>query len=86
MQEYRRTCRACGMVWHSLIARKQQIQRSMQMSGCESIANCCTPTVTAQNRRNIDANQSELSRLRQCPRCHSANYFEEVVLHDQPPR
>ena len=78
-KEYRRTCNACGKMWHSLVSREQQIERDEKANNCQVCAQCCNPSAQLQAKRNVEANQSELSRLRACPECKSSNYNEEVV-------
>ncbi len=90
MAEYRRTCRACGKVWHSLVSREKEItNRDLQdaltgftgaVTGCQTCGMCGTSTM-AQADRNRAANKSELQRLKSCPNCSSANYTEELVEH-----
>lgn len=90
MQEYQRQCQACGKVWHSLVSREKQIgisktSNSMQMSG-SSMQSCgsCGQVGTANNlqaSRNLDANRSEIQRLKSCPQCGSANYNERIIDH-----
>ncbi len=84
-QEYRRTCQACGKVWHSLVSREQDIQRSSSANSCNVLAQMCNPSAQLQASRNLDANKSEIARLRQCPNCNSAAYIEEIVTHVAPP-
>jgi hypothetical protein len=88
--EYRRVCQVCGKVWHSLVSRETQIisnQKSNQMLACGGAMQSCGTCgsvgsgTQAQGTRNVEANQSELQRLRSCPQCSSANYKEEVINH-----
>lgn len=76
-KEYRRTCRACGNVWHSLVGR----ERAVAASGCFESYEMCTSSgsKSAQHSRNWDAESNELNRLRTCPSCGSSAYDEEVV-------
>jgi hypothetical protein len=88
--EYRRTCRVCGKVWHSLVSREKQIMSSQTSDALlaaggamQSCGTCGTvgSGTQAQASRNLDANQSELQRLRSCPECSSANYAEQLNDH-----
>lgn len=88
--EYRRTCQVCGKVWHSLVERENQIARNIKSSNChKGLAACtCSPSgniEAAQLTRNIEANEGELMRLRNCPQCSSANYKEEVIEYANQP-
>jgi hypothetical protein len=92
MQEYQRKCNACGKLWHSLISREKDIQRSQKSSSfiaCGSAMQSCSScgqigsATQAQASRNIDASKSELQRLRSCPECGSANYQEWIIDHAQ---
>lgn len=92
-QEYRRRCNACGKVWHSLVAREEQIiqmQKSTSlmavgsaMQGCGSCGTMGSGT-SAQLQRNLDGQSSELHRLRSCPQCGSSDYNERIVAHAPP--
>lgn len=84
--EYRRTCLACGKVWHSLIAREQQVQQGIKSSNCDVITLCGNPAAQQQATRNLSAGQSEIARLRQCPNCNSSSYHEEIVAYQYPPQ
>ncbi len=88
--EFRRTCQVCGKVWHSLVSREKQIissQKSNSLLACGGAMQSCGSCGTigsgtqAQGARNVDANKSELQRLRSCPQCSSANYKEELINH-----
>lgn len=87
VREYRRTCRECGKVWHSLKSREKKIQGDIKsaesakrLSGCGMCAGSWSALGAAeQAKRNIAAHQTELERLRECPNCGSHNYKEEVI-------
>ena len=91
MAEYRRTCQACGKMWHSLASREQEVQGKEKseafMQGTTGMAACGTCGMTlpaaAQHSRNKEVHTSELQRLRSCPECQSANYREEIVQHNR---
>jgi hypothetical protein len=83
-QEYRRTCMVCGKVWHSLVAREAQISRNEKANTCNAVGQCCNPAAQLQAKRNLEANQSEIAQLHQCPNCHSANYQEVIIDHAPP--
>lgn len=77
-KEYKRTCKSCGKVWHSLKAREDTIHKHHHnINPCHPCSQMCNPhnrlyTLPAQN-------ETELNRLRSCPECKSNNYDEEVV-------
>jgi len=83
-QEYRRVCSQCGTVWHSLVSRERQIEGSNKASGCNVCAQMCNPSAQLQASRNLEAGRSELTRLRQCPKCLSASYSEILITHEPP--
>ena len=84
VQEYRRTCRQCGKVWHSLASREKQVQAQMKSNRCQAIAQCSNPGASLQAKRNMEANLSEYARLHQCPQCQSQNYEETVITFERP--
>lgn len=77
--EYRRTCRSCGKIWHSLLSRERQLNYQEFSSSCDSVAHCCNPSARLQAQRNQHDNQAEIVRLKRCPECNSSNYDEVVV-------
>lgn len=83
-QEYRRTCRACGKVWHSLVAREKEIQQRQFANGMQGLVGCCSPNTSATSIGTGQIIESELQRLRQCPECGSASYDEEIVDYSDP--
>lgn len=84
-QEYQRQCQACGKVWHSLVAREQQLGSNQKVNCCSGLAHCGDPAASVQARRNLEANQSEIANLKRCPQCGSAAYNERIIDHAQPP-
>ena len=87
--EYKRKCNECGKVWHSLASREGKIERDRKSNECNQIASamsCCNPAVQAssvQSRRNVEANEDLLDKLRKCPNCGSRNYTEEKVIYEK---
>lgn len=87
--EFRRTCNACGKVWHSLKSRERKLGAKATCSNCTACggwAGMCggdwsAGGMASQQERNADAVRSELDRLRACPNCGSTSYREEVVTH-----
>jgi hypothetical protein len=87
MQEYQRQCQVCGKTWHSLLQRETEIDRDKKSNNCNVIAQgCgCNPAAQLQAKRNAESNQSELSNLKKCPQCGSANYNERIIDHAKQP-
>ena len=99
VKEFRRTCTACGKVWHSLASR----ERELACGQCQGICGQCNSSCAmcgnlgkkgqatywsaagagAQEKRNTDAVETELKRLKTCPACGSSKYREELLLHDR---
>jgi hypothetical protein len=88
VKEFKRTCKACGQVWHSLESREKELSvkktgynlqtLSATMQACGSCGMCGTSQIP-QTSRNVDAVTSEWDRLKSCPRCSSRNFTEELV-------
>ena len=84
VKEYKRKCKQCGKVWHSLEAREKEIERSIKSSGCIGAATACgSPSTSAQSMRSGQARQDTLSKLRSCQKCGSANYTEETIIYEK---
>lgn len=87
VQEYKRVCQQCGKVWHSLIARENQIARNIKSNNCQQSLQACTCSPVgnagaAQSRRNVEANQSDLAKLISCPACNSTNFTQEIISYE----
>jgi hypothetical protein len=83
IQEYRRTCQQCGTIWHSLVSRENQISSSSQCSFCLMGTSIGNSGAYGQHQRNKQASESELDRLKKCPKCGSANYVEEIISYNR---
>ena len=92
IQEYRRTCKNCGKVWHSLVSRERELNLRATTSKLSEIgtrmqaASCCFmcgDRGAAQYGRNVDATKNEIERLKSCPNCLSKNYTEEIIPYEK---
>lgn len=92
VQEYKRTCRECGKVWHSLVSREIQLSNAAFTgkmgafgSNMQAASTCymCGGGRAAQMDRNVAATESELDRLKSCPDCKSKNYSDEKVTYEK---
>ena len=89
--EYKRKCKECGKVWHSLQSRELQIQQQINSANRASTTAACGMCAghwsalgaSEQAKRNLAAAQSELDRLRICPKCGSHNYTETETSFDE---
>ena len=79
VSEYRRKCRACTTIWHSLVSREVQLEKQKQSGECDQVMMCGSAEMQA--KRNIQATHDEMTRLRQCPKCGSSNFNEEIVTY-----
>lgn len=90
VQEYKRTCKQCGKVWHSLADRETKLETEKSSANCNMCLMAGTGNASydssLQNQRNVQGLQSELSRLRQCPECLSSNYEETLITINPPSR
>jgi hypothetical protein len=86
--EYKRTCRECGKVWYSLESREKKLENQQCWNSCVT----CSSSIAlargkggwggyAQSTHNEQTTDEQLNNLRQCPNCHSTNYFEVLVRH-----
>lgn len=83
IQEYRRKCKSCGKVWNSLVSRESAIKSNVDTSGCQVCLSTCNSQQSAQYQRNLNAEESELQKLRQCPDCKSSAYDEEIITYNE---
>jgi DNA-directed RNA polymerase subunit RPC12/RpoP len=85
IQEYKRKCKQCGKVWHSLVLREKQMEKQNQ---CDACVQCSTAfngdlTTATQSQRNREAKEQTLANLRRCPSCGSQNYKEEIISYEK---
>ncbi|MFA5302925.1 MAG: hypothetical protein WC393_00110 [Candidatus Nanoarchaeia archaeon] len=83
--EYKRTCKRCGKVWHSLVKREKELESNKTMSELGGIASgmTCSPFgLLAQNQYMSNRNNTKhmLEDLRKCPECGSSKYSQELKL------
>lgn len=87
VQEYKRTCKECGKVWHSLVSREKEIKSSVNSNSCLQVSeamNCCGDMgAMAQAGRNVDAQTDLLDKLKKCPNCGSKNYEETIISYEK---
>jgi hypothetical protein len=76
-REYRRTCKRCGAVWHSLVSRERKVKRDETLNNCQVVT--CDPTQQKLAKANLQSSERELDRLRKCPNCQSSLYDEELL-------
>jgi hypothetical protein len=88
VKEYKRICKNCGQVWHSLESREKELNikkagYNMQNLGSsmQALGSCgmCGTSQIPQTSRNVDAVSTELDRLKRCPNCSSQGFTEELV-------
>lgn len=84
IQEFKRTCNACGKVWHSLVSREEQLKKNAEANAWQICAGCCNPGTASQGIGTGQIIENEQTRLKQCPECGSASYTEEIVTYDEP--
>ena len=83
VREYKRKCNQCKKVWHSLEDREKRIQKNVSFNNCQQGLTCCNPNASLQAKRNVEAGQSDMDKLRSCPKCGSSDYKEEVISYDK---
>lgn len=84
--ENKRVCRECGKVWHSLREREAKLNPSSNCCDQDTLGECgtCgTNSAQAQYRRNIQAREDTLSKLKQCPACGSNNCDLTILYHER---
>ena len=83
VKEYKRTCKECGKVWHSLVSREQQVITELENNFSNGLCSACCCQDGSQYIRNKEANESELNPLKKCPECQSSNYNEEIITFEK---
>ena len=81
VREFKRTCQQCKKIWHVLEERENKVQKNVRDNNCYQGTFCCNPGAQLQAKRNVEAGEGELDKLRKCPDCGSANYKEEVIKY-----
>ncbi|MBI2084558.1 MAG: hypothetical protein HYT70_03030 [Candidatus Aenigmarchaeota archaeon] len=85
VQEYKRKCRECKKVWHSLVSREKEIGGNVKLNACVQASTACGGNLGAatQSKRNVESQQELLDKLRKCPSCGSRNYAEEIIIYEK---
>lgn len=86
-QEYKRKCKSCGKVWHSLKSMEDSLKSDQNFNYClqgiqagTGNAHKAASEVRRTDIRNV---QSNISSLKKCPDCGSSNYTEELVTFER---
>lgn len=84
IKEYKRKCKECGKVWHSLASREEEIQDDIKTQGHIGVFTAFgNQAASAQALRNAQALHDSLDKLRKCPKCGSANYTETITTFEK---
>lgn len=79
VQQFKRTCQACGKTWYSLKEREDALN---ERSGCKYCCHTCfsigDKSAEMQIERNKEASSDQLAALKQCPDCKSG-VFHEII-------
>lgn len=86
--EYKRTCKECGKVWHSLIEREKQINpnKFCDEDNCGQFSGgCCggPNAASAQYRKNVQDRENSLQNLQRCPQCNSSHHTTTIVYYEK---
>jgi len=78
--EYKRTCKICGKVWYSSVAREKEIESG---NITDDVRSFCAIFYDHSTKAQLDKNMRDrkltLDEIRTCPECHSNNYNEEII-------
>lgn len=85
VKEYKRKCKECGKMWHSLASREEQIEKDVRCNACVQGSTACGGNLAAatQSKRNVETQEDLLNKLRKCPKCGSTNYKEEIIIYEK---
>ncbi len=91
VKEFKRTCKECDKKWHVLASREEKLEKDMKSNKAEQLTAACGMCggnwnalgASTQAKRNEHALTDELTRLKQCPKCSSGNYSEEVIIYEK---
>lgn len=91
VKEYKRKCKECGKVWHSLASREEKLQKDLKSNQCDQMTSACgmcggnwmALQSSTQAKRNEHALTDEAIRLKKCPNCGSGNYEEKEVIYEK---
>lgn len=85
VKEYKRTCKGCGKVWHSLASREDKLKTDSISGSCVQASTACSGNLGAatQSQRNVQSANEQLDNLKKCPQCGSSNYNEEVLVYEK---
>ncbi len=84
VKEYKRKCKECKKIWHSLDSREAEIKKNIKFNAGQQTCHACSDHGAAlQAKRNVESNQELLDKLLKCPKCGSANYSENVNIFEK---
>jgi hypothetical protein len=85
VKEFKRTCKECRKVWHSLCSREKAIDNEIRTKGSIQASQACSGNMgaAAQMQRNAESQKDLLNKLKKCPNCGSGNYKEEIIIYEK---
>ncbi|MBS3148337.1 hypothetical protein J4219_05610 [Candidatus Woesearchaeota archaeon] len=81
IKEFKRKCNQCGKVWHVLESREKKLRGDVIFNAAQQTLTCCNPSASLQAKRNVEANETELHKLKRCPECNSSDYSGTIVIY-----
>jgi len=81
IQEYKRTCKACGRTWHSSVAIEKRLKVQGVTSNMMAATSIFNPLLNVVAIKNVRSIQGSLDKLKSCPDCGSHSYIETLVKY-----
>ena len=83
-KEIKCKCNHCGMIWHYLESREKEIEKNIKVNaGIQTGFAFWNIGAATQAKRNVEAQQDLLDKLKKCPECGSHDITKKDIYYEK---
>ena len=83
-KEIKCKCNQCGKIWHCLESREKEIEKNIKTNaGIQAGFAFFNVGAATQAKRNVEAQQDLLDKLKKCPECGSHDITKEAIYFEK---
>ena len=84
VKEFKCKCNQCGKIWHYLESREKELEKNIKSNaGSQAAFALFNVGAALQAKRNVEAQQDLLDKLKKCPECGSHDITKENIYYKE---
>ena len=84
IKEIKCKCNQCGKIWHYLESREKEIEKNIKTNaGIQAGFAFFNVGAATQAKRNVEAQQDLLDKLKKCPECGSHDITKKDIYYEE---